>query len=63
VPTEVFYKSPKLGKQIDSAAAKGIPYVLFVQPGGVIEVKDLNSKEQKTVTDLMAFAKEVLGAA
>jgi len=30
LPTEVFYKSPKLGKQIEYAEAKGARYVLFV---------------------------------
>jgi histidyl-tRNA synthetase len=57
VPTEVFYKSPKLGKQIDYADAKGIRYVFFVEESGAkVQVKDLVTKEQVVVESLAAWA-------
>jgi histidyl-tRNA synthetase len=57
VATEVFYRSPKLGKQIEYAAAKGIRYVFFVAPEGAgIEVKDLETKEQVGVTAITEWA-------
>ncbi len=61
LPTEVFYKSPKLGKQIEYAEAKGARYVLFVD-GATREVqaKDLVTKEQSAVADLAAWARSVL---
>ncbi len=47
VAAEVFHLSPKLGKQIEYADNKGIPFVVFVsEQGQKIEVKDLRSKEQ-----------------
>lgn len=53
VPTEVFYRSPKLGKQIEYAASKGIRYVCFLEPeSGGLEIKDLETKEQVKVTAL-----------
>lgn len=55
VQTEVFYLSPKLGKQIDYAAAKSIPYMMFIGEDGVIEVKDLTRKEQRKVDNLEAW--------
>lgn len=60
VETEVYFKSPKLGKQIDYAAGKQIPYVLFIgEENDKIEIKDLNSKEQVSVSDLGVWAKGV----
>ena len=57
VPTEVFYKSPKLGKQIDYADSKGIRYVFFVEDNGAkVQVKDLVTKEQVVVESLAAWA-------
>ncbi len=57
VSTEVFFKSPKLGKQIDFAAKKNIPYVLFVDgESGALEIKDLLSGEQENVSDLESWA-------
>ncbi len=50
IPTEVFHKPLKLGKQIEYADKKGIRYVLFLQDGGKLELKDLISKEQKPVS-------------
>jgi histidyl-tRNA synthetase len=63
VATEVFYKSPKLGKQIDYADAKGIRYVFFVEDNGAkVQVKDLLSKEQIAVDSLAAWAAKTFGA-
>jgi histidyl-tRNA synthetase len=61
IPTEVYFKSPKLGKQIDYAAARAIPFVVFLQADGKIEAKDLLTKEQRVVTDLGQFAREIAG--
>lgn len=60
ISTEVFYKSPKLGKQIDYASSKGIPYVLFIQDNGVLQVKNLETKNQiehKSVDTIIEFFK------
>ena len=60
LPTEVFYKSPKLGKQIEYAESKGARYVLFVDGAtGEVQAKDLVTKEQTKITDLTAWAKSV----
>lgn len=57
VPTEVYLKSPKLGKQIEYAETKGARYVLFFDTGsGVIKVKDLLTKDQQEVTSLREWA-------
>ncbi len=45
IATEVFFKSPKLGKQVDYANKKGIPYVVFL--GDKKEVKNLSTGEQQ----------------
>jgi len=53
VNTEVSFTTQRIGKQIDYADAKKIPFVLFVDAAtGAIEVKDLASKEQFAVPDL-----------
>ena len=60
VPTEVFYKAPKLGKQIEYAESKGARYVLFIDTSSrEVQVKDLVTKEQSTVSDLASWAKSV----
>ncbi len=60
VATEVFYRSPKLGKQIDYADAKGIRYVLFVDSATrEVQVKDLVTKEQVAIPSLAAWAQGV----
>lgn len=60
VSCEVYFKAPKLGKQIEYAEAKGIPYVVFVNPeNGNIEIKNLKTKEQVVVSDLGGWAKEI----
>lgn len=56
VSTEVNFTSPKFGKQIDYAAGKKIPHVLFISDSGEIEIKNLVSKEQAKVTSLKAWA-------
>jgi histidyl-tRNA synthetase len=61
LPTEVYYKSPKLGKQIDYAEAKGAKFVLFVDAATrSVEAKNLETKEQVKVPDLRAWAASVL---
>lgn len=60
VPTEVFFRAPKLGKQLDYAASKGIPFVVFINSEtGVVEAKELATKEQVMVKDLAQWAKEL----
>lgn len=61
VNTEVFFTAPKLGKQIDYAAGKGIPFVAFVGDGGAIEIKDLGSKEQTKISSIEAWATNLKG--
>jgi histidyl-tRNA synthetase len=61
VNTEVFFTAPKLGKQIDYAAGKGIPFVAFVGEGGGIEIKDLASKEQVQISSVEAWAAGMRG--
>lgn len=57
VATEVFYKAPKLGKQIEYAEAKGIRYVLFVDATTKqIQVKDLRTKEQTSIVSTREWA-------
>jgi len=54
---EVYFKAPKLGKQIDYAAARGIPYVLFISPeDNSLEVKSLADKAQKKILNLKEWA-------
>ena len=60
VPTEVFYKAPKLGKQIEYAELKGARYVLFVDSGtGQIQIKDIVTKEQVVVSSLKEWTQSV----
>jgi histidyl-tRNA synthetase len=64
VSTEVYFKAPKLGKQIEYAEQRGIQHVLFIDSESKqIQVKDLRTKEQAPVQDLGDFAAKVLGAA
>ncbi|WKZ57955.1 MAG: histidine--tRNA ligase [Bdellovibrionota bacterium] len=55
IAAEVYLTSLKLGKQIEYAERKGIPYVLFIKSDGQMEMKDLRSKEQHLVHDLAAW--------
>jgi len=60
VATEVFYKCPKLGKQIEYAEAKGIRYVAFVDSTTrAVQIKDIVSKEQVAVTSLAEWVRSV----
>jgi histidyl-tRNA synthetase len=60
VSTEVFYKSPKLGKQIEYAEAKGIRYVVFVDAATrQIQVKDLSTKEQMPMASIGDLANSI----
>jgi histidyl-tRNA synthetase len=53
VPTEVYFKAPKLGKQIEYAESKGMRYVFFIDSGTrQIKVKDLLSKEQREIASI-----------
>lgn len=60
VNTEVFHKPSKLGKQIEYADKKGIPFVAFANENNSLEIKDLTTKEQKPVTieELLKLAKK-----
>jgi histidyl-tRNA synthetase len=49
VPCEVAPSAAKFGKQIRLAERRGIPFVLFCQPDGSHEVKDIRSGEQVAV--------------
>jgi histidyl-tRNA synthetase len=59
VCVEVYYKSAKMGKQIESADSRGIPYVLFVEGDGTMSLKDLKAKEQTPVSSLEEIATKV----
>lgn len=62
IPTEVFFKSPKLGKQIDYADQKGIRFVVFPNSdGGDVKVKDLEKEEQKEFGSIAAAIEWVRG--
>lgn len=51
LPTEVYPRPIKLGKQIEYAARKGIPFVVFLNPESAqIEVKDITTGEQRPVS-------------
>jgi len=53
VPTEVYFKAPKLGKQIEYAEAKGMRYVFFIDSSTrQIKVKDLLTKEQREIASI-----------
>jgi histidyl-tRNA synthetase len=57
ISCEVYYKSPKLGKQIDYADTRNIRYVLFLNfENGSLEVKDLKTKEQKALSNIESLA-------
>jgi histidyl-tRNA synthetase len=62
VATEVFYKSPKLGKQIEYAEGRGMRYVMFIDSATrEMQVKDLVSTQQTPVASLQALASQILG--
>jgi histidyl-tRNA synthetase len=58
MPSEVYYKAPKLGKQIEYAEQRGIRYVVFSESAGAeIRIKDLGTKEQFTTNSLAEWAR------
>ena len=60
LPTEVFYKAPKLGKQIEYAESKGVRYVLFIDAATrEVKVKDLVTKEQTKIENLAEWARTI----
>ncbi len=64
VPTEVFYRAPKLGKQIEYADSRGIRYVLFLDVSTrAVEVKDLATKTQVVIDDIDGWCVQVAGRA
>jgi histidyl-tRNA synthetase len=63
VATEVFYKAPKLGKQIEYAEQRGIRYVLFIDSESKeMQVKDIVTKQQSAVASPSMLASTVLGS-
>ena len=62
VATEVYYKAPKLGKQIEYAEQRGMRYVLFIDSATkAVQVKDLVTKEQTPVSSLAQWVSAVSG--
>ena len=60
VPTEVFFKSTRLGKQIEYASDRNIPFVVFLsEDGKTIEIKDLKLKSQSVVDDFDEWCKRL----
>jgi histidyl-tRNA synthetase len=56
IGVEVFFKSPKIGKQIEYAEKKGMRYVFFISEGGAFEVKDLTTKVQTRYEGVQQFS-------
>jgi len=57
VATEVYYKSPKLGKQIEYAEQRGMRHVIFIDATTkAIQVKDLITKQQTPVVSIAEWA-------
>ncbi|MCO6430678.1 MAG: histidine--tRNA ligase [Deltaproteobacteria bacterium] len=62
VNCEVYFKSPKLGKQIEYSAAKGIPYIVFLDPESkTIELKNIETKQQQSCKDAGECAAVIKG--
>jgi histidyl-tRNA synthetase len=58
----VYYKAPKLGKQIEYAEQRGMRYVLFIDSATkAVQVKDLVTKEQTPVSSLAQWVSAVSG--
>jgi histidyl-tRNA synthetase len=58
--TEVYFKASKLGKQLEYAVGKAIPYVLFYDAGkGSIEIKDLARRSQETIESVTDWCRTV----
>ena len=61
VACEVYYLSPKLGRQIEYAEAKGMRYVAFLNAEtGALAVKDIQTKQQVEVNDIAVWSKELV---
>ena len=60
VGVEVFFKSPKLGKQIEYAETKRMSHVLFLDEANGLQIKNLRSKEQVDVGDVAAWCSAFL---
>ena len=61
IPTEVYFKTPKVGKQIEYSEQKGIRYVLFLDAESQgMRVKDLVAKEQVEVSSVQALVDRIL---
>ena len=60
IGAEVFYRAPKLGKQLEYAEKKGIRYTLFIDPESkAVQVKDVQSKEQHALEDVERWCREL----
>ncbi|MGA1191949.1 MAG: histidine--tRNA ligase [Bdellovibrionota bacterium] len=57
---EVFFRSPKLGKQIEYADKKGIPFVVFLDSEK--SVKNIETGEQVTFSDIPSLKNIVLAS-
>ena len=61
IPTEVYFKTPKLGKQIEYAEQKGIRFVLFLDAeSGGMRVKNIVTKEQVDVDSVQGLVDLIL---
>jgi len=61
VATEVYYKAPKLGKQIEYAEQRGMRHVMFIDSASkALQVKDLVTKEQKPVDSITEWARSLI---
>lgn len=62
IPTEVFYKSTRLGKQIEYASDRNIPFVVFLdEDGQKIEIKDMKLKSQTEVPNFDEWCRHLAG--
>ena len=59
IPTEVYYRSIKLGKQIEYASDRNIPYAVFLgEDGKTMEIKDLKTRVQSEIKDFADWCKK-----
>jgi histidyl-tRNA synthetase len=62
VATEVYFKAPKLGKQIEYAEQRGMRYVLFIDSASkAVQVKDIVTKEQRAIEAVLEWGQGLLG--
>lgn len=63
VPCEVYPSCPKLGKQIEYADSKGIPFVVFLEGlTGPVRVKNLLTKEENSISDFAQWCSSLVTA-